>query len=390
MNKFDVAIIGAGPAGSVAAISLARRGYSVALIDKEPFPREKLCGDFINPSNRPMLDQLGVTCELFMQDHEIVTAFRITAASGAAAEAALPSIDGAPVYGLGLRRFFFDQILLSKAQQEGVTALTGCRIKALHRQADGWCIGYGRGESIEELNVRVLIGADGRNSWVAHHLGMAGGAARGGGRVGFQLRLKCSQNFRGRVEIHLFPGGYAGVLGLGDGTINLCLAADRRRFGERVGGRVSIDALLESHLAQNPHLKEILRLSDPVGAARSTYPVYFPPRRSVGDGVMLIGDAARVNEPVSGEGIYFAMRSAAIAAVAVDQAFGRGDFSVRELFEYERRCRAEFRLRRGLNGAIRFLMYRPALLLPFIRLSGKKKRLLESLVHAICRPEAAA
>jgi len=168
------------------------------------------------------------------------------------------------------------------------------------------------------------------------------------------------------------------------------LAADRRRFGEPVGGRVGIDALCESRLPQNPHLKEILRLSEPVEAARSTYPIYFPPRRSVGDGVMLIGDAARVNEPVSGEGIFFAMRSAAIAAAAIDQAFRGGSFSARELFEYERRCRAEFRLRRGLNGAIRFLIYRPALLAPFIHLSDKKKRLLESLVHAICRPEAAA
>jgi len=162
MNPFDIAIVGAGPAGSAAAISLARRGYAVALIDKEQFPREKLCGDFINPSNQPMLEQLGVTSELFMQDHEIVTAFRITADSGAAAEAALPSLDGAPVFGLGLRRYFFDQILLNKAEREGVTAFPGCRIKALHRQPYGWRIGYGRGESIEELNARVLIGADGR------------------------------------------------------------------------------------------------------------------------------------------------------------------------------------------------------------------------------------
>lgn len=390
MNSFDVAIVGAGPAGSAAAISLARRGYAVALIDKERFPREKLCGDFINPSNWPMLEQLGVTRQLFMQDHEIVTAFRITADCGATAEAALPSSDGAPVRGLGLRRFFFDQILLKKAQEQGVTALTGCRIKTLQRQADGWRVGYGLDQSLEELTARVLIGADGRNSWVAHHLGLASGAPRGGSHIGFQLRFKYSQFLRGRVEIHLFPGGYAGVLGLGDGTIKLGMAADRRRLGARVGGRVGVDALIESQLLQNPHLKEILRLSEPVGPARSTYPVYFSPRRSVDDGVLLIGDAARVNEPVSGEGIFFAMRSAAIAAAAVDQAFSRGNFSARELSEYERRCRTEFRLRRGLNGAIRFLIYRPALLVPFIRLSGKKKRLLESLVHAICRPEAAA
>ena len=56
-TDFDVIIIGAGPAGAASAISLARRGYAVALIDKEEFPREKLCGDFINPSNWPMLAQ---------------------------------------------------------------------------------------------------------------------------------------------------------------------------------------------------------------------------------------------------------------------------------------------------------------------------------------------
>ena len=385
-NDFDVIIVGAGPAGAASAISLARRGYAVALIDKEEFPREKLCGDFINPSNWPMLAQLGVTRDLFMQDHEIVTAFRITAVSGAAAETALPTIDGTPVYGLGLRRFFFDEILLRKARQEGATALLGCRVKALHRLANGWRVSYGRGVSVEELNARVLIGADGRNSWVAHHLGMARPAAHGGGRIGFQLRLNYSPGLQGRIEIHLFPGGYAGLLGLGDGTINLCLAVDGGRLGERVG----IEALLQSHLPRNPYLREILRASEPVEAARSTYPVYFPRRRSVDAGLVLIGDAARVNEPVSGEGIFFAMRSGAIAAETVDQAFRRGDFSARSLFHYERRCRGEFRRRRALNGAIRFLMYRPALLAPFIHLSEKKKRLLESLVHAICRPETAA
>jgi hypothetical protein len=106
MNKFDVAIIGAGPAGSSAAVALARRGYTVALLDKEYFPREKLCGDFINPSNWPLLEALGVKRELLAHDHEAVTAFRITSFNGAEAEVALPSSDGAAVYGLGLRRFF--------------------------------------------------------------------------------------------------------------------------------------------------------------------------------------------------------------------------------------------------------------------------------------------
>src|SRR5512142_293560 len=115
---FDAAIIGAGPAGSSAAIGLARRGYAVALLDKERFPREKLCGDFINPSNWPWLEEIGVRAELLSCEHETVTGFRLTSCDGAAAEAGL-SATGPAVYGLGLRRFFFDHILVKRATGAG-------------------------------------------------------------------------------------------------------------------------------------------------------------------------------------------------------------------------------------------------------------------------------
>ena len=382
VNKFDVAIIGAGPAGSSAAIALARRGYTVALVDKEHFPREKLCGDFINPSNWPLLEELGVRRELLSHDHEAVTAFRITSFNRAEAEAALPS-SGRGAYGLGLRRFFFDQILLNKAMDEGAAGLLGCRIKGLHRHADGWRIDFSRGESVEQLKAKLLVGADGRNSWVARQLGMDRGSVEQGRAIGFQLRLSYSPGLAGRVEIHLFPGGYAGLLGLGDGTINLCLAADKRC----VRGGAGLDTLLESHLPKNPFLKAILERSEPIGPARSTYPVYFAQRRPVGDRVVLIGDAARVNEPVTGEGIYFAMKSGALAARAIDESFRCGDLSAARLMDYQRRCQSEFRARRGLNNLIRFLMYRPALLSPLIRVCAKRQRLLEAIVHTVCLPE---
>jgi geranylgeranyl reductase family protein len=386
MDQFDVAIIGAGPAGSTAATMLARLGYAVALLDKEWFPREKLCGDFINPSNWPLLEELGVRREVLSHDHEAVTGFRITSFNGAEAEAALPSIDGATIYGLGLRRFFFDHILLNQAMSEGAASLQGCRIKRLNRHAEGWRVELSRGENVEQLEAKLLVGADGRNSWVARHLGMIRGPGEQGRAVGFQLRLSYPSGLAGRVEIHLFPGGYAGLLGLGDGTINLCLAADKRC----VRGGAGIDSLLESHLPRNPYLKAILQRSEPIGAARSTYPVYFAPRRSVGDGVLLIGDAARVNEPVTGEGIYFAMKSGALAARAIDELFCRGDLSAARLANYQRRCQSEFRVRRGLNSLIRFFMYRPALLSPLIRVCAKRQRVLETIVHAICLPEPAA
>ena len=111
MEHFDVAIVGAGPAGSSAAITLARKGYSVALLDKEQFPREKLCGDFLNPINWPLLRELEIDREVLARPHEKVTTFRFTSFSGEEAEVPLPESEDGTLFGLGVRRFDLDYVL---------------------------------------------------------------------------------------------------------------------------------------------------------------------------------------------------------------------------------------------------------------------------------------
>jgi menaquinone-9 beta-reductase len=385
MEKFDAAIVGAGPAGAAVAISLAGKGYRVALIDKETFPREKLCGDFINPINWPILRELGVENEILSSEHDKVTGFRITACSGEHAQARLPAQNRGPEFGLGLSRTRFDLALLRQAEHEGAVVLQGCRIKSLAREPRGWTLLIDHAPGDGEIRASVLIGADGRNSWVAHRLGLASAAETRGRAVGFQIHLDAPAAVRGSIDIHLFPGGYAGLVGVGGNSFNLCLAVDKQKLPRER----QLEFLCASLLPQNPYLRELLLASRRVGNARATYPVYFKPRRCVADGVVFIGDAARVNEPVSGEGIYFAMKSALLAAEAVDEAFGASDFSAARLRSYERRCRREFKLRRGLNMLLRHLAYRPALLASLVGFSGKHGRLLDALVHAICSPQPA-
>ena len=384
MEHFDAAIIGAGPAGSSAAISLAREGYSVALLDKERFPREKLCGDFLNPVNWPLLRELEVDKELLACSHEKVAAFRFTAVSGDQTEVPFPAGNGTTVFGLGLRRSDLDHVLLQKAKGLGVTVLDNCRLKKLRKESSGWRVKADRRETAEEFKARVLIGADGRYSFVAHRLGFAEPETIRGRSVGFQLRLKGLSRSSGNVEIHLFPGGYAGIVGVGGNTLNLCLAVEKDRFRHYR----SLGRLLESCVSVNPHLHSILRQSEAVGAAHSVYPVYFPPRRSYGHEVLLVGDAARVTEPVSGEGIYFALKSGHFAAAAIDQAFRQGDFSAEQLSSYERECRSAFRIRRGINTLVRCLIYRPALISSLVRFSRTRRQLLGSLVQTICSSPA--
>ena len=382
MKHFDVAILGAGPAGSSAAIQLAGKGYSVALLDKEQFPREKLCGDFLNPVNWPVLRELKVARAVLARPYEKISIFRFTSFSGEEAEIPLPADRDEAVVGLGLRRFDLDYVLLERARSLGVTVLDGWKPKELERQPDGWILKADESDVFGELGARLLIGADGRNSWVAHHLGLADPAATQGRSVGFQFRLKCANRSTGKVEIHLFPGGYAGVVGLDGDTVTLGLAVEKHRL---LDGRPE-QSLLKYILPQNPWLKEMLRGARVI-EVRSTYPVYFPPRRAYSDGVLLVGDAARVNEPVTGEGIYFALKSGELAAGTMDQAFRKSDFSADQLRLYERECRSVFRVRRGINALIRWLIYRPALLSPVIRLSHKRTRLLDPIVHMICAPQ---
>lgn len=381
MERFDVAIVGAGPAGSCSAIALARKGYAVVLIDKQHFPREKLCGDFLSPVNWPVLKDLGVDGEVLSFDHDRVSAFRITSFLGGSADVPLPEQQGQRLFGLGLSRFHLDRLLLSRAESRGVAVRQGCRLRSIKRKRDGWELETD--DSTEPLQARILIGADGRNSWVAHRLGLAPRSGVRHGSVGFQVRLERAPRTGHRVEIHLFPGGYAGLVGLGGGRANLCFAITRDNLAEGA----SLEFLLRRFLCKNPFLRETIHDSAFSAEVRSIYPVYDSPRRCYGDSLLLVGDAARVTEPVTGEGVYFAMKSGLLAAAEIDAAFCRGDLSAERLRSYAHACRKVFGARRGVNHFIRWLMYRPALLSPVLRFSAKRSEPLAAIVHTVCAPD---
>lgn len=415
-NAFDIVVVGAGPAGAATAIASARRGYDVALIDKQIFPREKLCGDFVNPINWPILRELGVEDDVLAQPHSRVSGFRLTSCSGASAHTLFSRANPSRSFGLGLSRARLDQVLLQRAAAAGATIQTGCRVARISKQAREWRLDMSGGAS---WRTKILVGADGRNSWIAEQLDLNTRAVLQGRSVGFQMRLKIAepkpaageitaQSAIGekkkdpshslgmtidnrsadaivdpsRIEIHLFPGGYAGVVAIGDGTVTLGLAIDKRAL-PRDGLE---EFLCAQRLPQNPHLQSLLERCDRVDELRAAYPVYFSSRRSFADGALLVGDAARVTEPVTGEGIHFAMRSGMLAAETLDHALGRGNLSADFLRGYEAACARVLRPRQRLNALLRFAVYRPALLKPLIRWSAWNDGLLTSLVDAVCVP----
>jgi flavin-dependent dehydrogenase len=254
------------------------------------------------------------------------------------------------------------------------------KVTGVEKDAHGWRLDLDRHGERATVRAKLLVGADGRNSWVARQLGVA--TAKPSGSVGFEIQLKNVFGVRGSVEIHQFAGGYAGVVRVDKDTVNLCFTVQQSLLGKAV----SFENVREHFLRRNPFLDDLLCACEPVSDLSSVWPVYFPARRCFGDGFLLVGDAARVTEPVTGEGIYLALRSGQLAATTMAAALREGDLSLARLSAYDRACRAEFGERLRLNSLIRVLMYRPKLLSLAIRLLGSRKALLESLVNAVCLP----
>jgi flavin-dependent dehydrogenase len=350
------------------------------MIDRSVFPREKLCGDFLNPANWEIFEKLGVQDALLSLAHEKIGAFRLSTPS-ATVTVPFPSQNGRRGFGLGLRRSLLDDLLRRLAEKEGVAFKQGCKPRGLGRDSSGWILTCGDDSGEEKVHAKLLIGADGRNSWVVHRLGLGRFSERAGKFVGFQLHLSSVGAIDGDVQIHLFPGGYGGFVRLGGGMATLCFIIEKRKVREMP----ALKGLLRKYLCRNPRLKAALEGGKAVGAERSVYPVYFSPRRCFGDGFLLAGDAARVSEPVTGEGVYFALKSGDLVAESADLAFQRGDLSARQLSSYDSACRRVFGRRLKINTLVRAIIHRPYLIDPLLNLRPKNNLPVRTLVNLVCR-----
>jgi len=381
MSDFDVAIVGAGPAGCATAIDLARRGYKVLLVDRGRFPRDKLCGDFLSPINWPVLDRLGVGRHILACPHAKISRFRMTSALGETIDCPFPEQNGRQS-GLGLRRYHLDYQLLARAESAGVSVQQGVRITDLSPESRGWRLAMECSGETVEARGKVIVGADGRNSWVARRLGVSTQPMQDSSALGFEIQLQDLRGLHESVEIHQFPGGYGGIAKVDPNTANLCFTVQRSCLPQVV----SFENLRHRLLGMNPWLRTILQYATPVSELRSVWPVYFPGRRCFGDGYLLVGDAARVSEPVTGEGIYLAVRSGELAAMTLAGALREDDLGAARLAGYHRACREEFRPRLRFNRFVRCLMYRPRLLSAALRLFGYRQRWLEGLVRQVLIP----
>jgi geranylgeranyl reductase family protein len=278
----DLIVVGAGPAGSACATAAASAGRRVLLLERATFPRPKVCGDCLNPSAWASLDALGATDAVRALPHAELRRFRLRAPSGRRFEETLAPGE------IGVRRDLLDAALLERARGAGAETRTGCTVTALHRADGAWRVATSGGT----FAAPAVVAADGRNSSVARALGCLPEPARD--RVAIQSHLEGADD--GTVEIRLTPWGYCGLAPVGGNRVNACLVGRSRDLG-------AMKAWAESTLAASPQTRW-----------QTIAPLARRDASPAPGGLFFAGDAFRVVEPLTGEGIRYALASGILAA----------------------------------------------------------------------------
>ena len=294
MNAFDVIIIGAGPAGSTCATLCSEAGQRVLLLEASRFPRDKVCGDCLNPAAWPVLERLVVEERVRALTSTTPAKIRFSVADAGSTEIPVPESQGkGNTSELVVRRRDLDELLVERAIEAGVQFQDGSPVTALRKVSGQWEVTTSTGDY--HLGKRI-VAADGRNSVTARYLGMHTSRRRKG-RIGLQVHIPHPTGYDSALEMRIYRHGYGGLADLGNGLANLCLVANDGEMKE-LRKEAEIHYGLTSACAWRS-ITPISRASAPHVAR---------------EGVFLCGDAARVVEPFTGEGISFALRSGALLA----------------------------------------------------------------------------
>lgn len=333
----DVAIVGAGPAGSSLAILLARSGYDVVLLEQSRFPRDKVCGDMVSPRAFHLLTALGCGEGLETLRAKPIRTAEVILDGEILSATDLPDVEELPGICRAIPRLQLDDVVFRVACASGAVAVEDCRVRGFQSEDEFVAIRTEVEGEPREIRARFLVGADGAQSIVARSAGLAVkdpchtvSAMRG---YATGLSLDRASFF---FSTDLFPG-YAWIFPMRDGELNygaglIAEASSRERLRVREFLTEVQDMIAQRARAVGAEV----RIDAPVGWPIRTF---RPEDRRIFDRGLLIGEAGGFVDPINGEGISLAVETAALAAEAIDEALQIGA----PTFEsYERAWRDSF------------------------------------------------
>ena len=345
-SGYDLLIVGGGPAGAVCAAFCARAGLRVLVVERAIFPRDKVCGDCLNPDAWPTLARLGLEERVLRLPHVALRGVEFVGRTGRTISLPLPERARGEI---AVRRKVLDALLLTHAAEAGAQVRQGVAVSAVHRDdgpAGGWTVTLAGGETVP---ARFLVAADGRNSVAARLAGLLDerrAPSRPAARIGLQTHLPCPADFGPVVRMRWFARGYGGLAPVGGGELNISLAGPPGTLDE-----LKRWARREFSLPADHPWRTIAPLD------RAPAPL----AASADGRAYLVGDAARVVEPFTGEGIYYALRSGELAAASLVAAVRGEKGAASAAARYRREHRQMYRGRLWVNRLARLAGRHPRL-----------------------------
>lgn len=351
----DVVVVGAGLAGSSAAIALAQQGWDTLLVERDHLPRHKVCGEFLSPEAQTSLRNLQVYDDVAALKPIPLSVATLTTPHGRTIELPLPGA------AWGLSRYALDAALAALAVHHGAELWSATTVTACERTGEHFTLKLREQGQVRQVQARAVLMACGRYS--SARLPSRATADEIVAKKGWRrsVGLKCHYehvNMPAQVELFLVPGGYAGINPIEGHRANVCLLMTYEAF-EQAGKSVqnAIAAIAERHpvLAQrltNARLvEETVCAVAPVDTGRTAQPWW--------DGVACLGDTANMIPPLCGDGMAMALRSVELCTPLAD-AFLRGKLS-REGWaaDYRQVWQAEFARRVRLGRHLQSLLTTP-------------------------------
>ncbi|WP_396171429.1 NAD(P)/FAD-dependent oxidoreductase [Flavobacterium sp.] len=325
----DVAVIGGGLAGLTSAIHLSKFGYKVILIEKNEFPKHKVCGEYISNEVLPYFQWLGL--EISSLNPSNISKIEFSTGSGKTISGELP------LGGFGISRYNLDHYLSQKAIEYGCKIIQDT-VTDIQFNADKFYI-----STLNNLQIqsKITLGAFGKRSNLDQKMN----------RNFIQKKspwLAVKAHYSGvfpndLVGLHNFKGGYCGVSKVENDAINVCYLVDYDTFKKYR----NIDHFQTEVMYKNPHLKNIIETSEMLFDKPLTISqISFEKKNSIENHILMIGDTAGLIHPLCGNGMAMAIHSAKIAA-ELSVIFLNKNISTRKQLEekYAQEWAANFRHR---------------------------------------------
>jgi len=323
-HQVDVVVLGGGVAGSCIAKALADKQWETVLIDRQTFPRHKVCGEFLSPEAQSTLRALGLTETVEALQPFRIGRTRLIFEHGGEIELPIPGA------AWGLSRYMMDEALHHAALQAGTQLHLSTKVTEVEPNASGkgYTVHTERGADVSLFHARAVIAAWGASSRVAQ-LGNRRPNAAASAQPAY---LGVKSHFTGLkmepvIEMYFFRGGYLGLCPIADGKVNAAALLDRGEFAK--AGK-SVLSILEAAAQRNRKLAQRLAAAEPLHGTQSAIaPVHLQWKPAPWDEFPRIGDAAAMIAPLCGDGMSMALRSAALCAPITDR-YLRGLISLQD------------------------------------------------------------